>query len=1071
MTTETEADHSDRQQTGLPGTVTVTEQLPGGTITLPGGGITTRPPGSAPFPGQPTEPGGQGTLTGLPTATSSGSITGPTVAPPTEITSPAGRFFVINLRLYLNGPTDTVLSVTTDPPVPWATLSGSDLSIAAPDVTSEFTLVIRIRAADAAGVPYERVINLKIEPIVLVPVTADNDFSIDLSKYLVSTGDIASISTEPNSPWIQYSRPVQRIAGHVPADYKEPRTLITVSVSSQTGGTYVRYFALVVSPVPVVPLALGGQLALQLTPYLLAPEDIIAATKSNPNATWVEFSPDPKALSGLVPPTLEYQSVIVTVLAKSFTKGLEYSFQLELYIQDSSKPDAGVLVPVVAKNQFSITTSKYFPASVQLSALNTVPQVDWVTFDPAKNTVSGTVPDLAPGTVVKVTVNASSAAAPGSEAATYSKVYNLEVQPNDIPKFQVTLGAQFGIDVGARLLSPPGDYLTSLSTLPPSGWVVLGVNGKTIGGNVPLDLAAGSIIAVAGTAVNPSLDYSYNKDFSLEVLAGENLKIPVLIGTDFQVNLTDYLKSGDDAVEFTTSPPVDWVRRSPTPPPSLIGTVPIDYEGADLNITIIATARSSGLKYTILASLQMFTNQKKVGIFQSDFLTVDLRPLLKAPEDLVESIEKFPNAPWLILDAANKSVSGTVPLDQPAGSSVNITVNGLSLQEPTRSIGRLRGPMRASDLMASELMAIEHRQVDLVYFAYSVLVTVVIFDRPVGSSSSESLSFTIILSTIQPPASTPLQPTGTDGSPSVPIQPTTSGAGVDSTSAGAPATQPSAATFSSKGQVPTSSNRGQEPTGPSPTQSPPKSATRPAETPGPSSNGGPQQPTSSVSGAVSPGPSLQPPSSGGTPPTPTPGLPSLPPSLPPAQSTSPSAVDSQPSSAPVVIPPSSAAQDSSPGPSSLGGFPTLSVAPPIVQSTTNVVLPTTGATSPVVILPTTGATSSSPGGQAATSSQSVSGAPVTSSRGVTTSAAGSPAAPLSSSTSTLSSPSGPFSIAQLIPNPRSGPIFPSPKVLVLALLLYFPLHHSGPDNVIQTSHYILHKPNEYHILKPNSKFL
>lgn len=936
-----------------PGPGTVTDLPPGGASTLPGGGgITTGPQGSATLPGQTTGSGGQGTGTGtgtpgqdtgspsqgtgtagqgslttLPTTTSPGSITGPTIVPITDIALPAGRNRPINLRLYLRDPNDSILSLTTDPPVSWAVLSGTDLLINAPDTTSEYTLVIRVLAANAQGVPYEIVLNLKIEPVVPVPITAGNAFSIDLSKYLESTADAATIATDPNAPWVQYSKPIQRIAGSVPADYKEPSTLITASVTSQKGGTYVRYFALVISPVPVVPLALGGQLALQLTPYLIASEDVVPTITSNPNATWVQLKQGDKSLSGIIPRTLDYKSVIVTVFANSFTKGLEYSFQLELYIQDSSQPDTPVSVPVVASNNFTITTTKYFPASVRLSAISTVPQVSWISFDPAKSTVSGKVPDLLPGTIIKLTVNASSAAAPGSAAATYSKLYNLEVQPNDVPRFNVTLGAQFGEDLVQYLLSP-NDYLTSISTLPVSNWVSLGTNGKTIGGIVPLNIAAGSTIAVAAIVVNPTLDSSYNKDFSLDVLAGQSVKIPVLYGNDFQVNFTDLLRNPLDSVEFTTSPPIDWIRKSPTPPPSLIGTVPIGFEGSEVNITIIATSRTNGFTYTILAALQVFTNQAKVDIFQSEVLFFDLRPLLKSPEDLVEDIEKFPAAPWLVLDRANKTVSGTVPLDQPSGSTVNITVNGLSLQQPTRSIGRLRGPMRA----------IAPRQM-LLYFPYSVSVSIKIFDRPVVISSS--ISTTIIQSTIEPSVSTP--------------------------------PQPSEATLSSDGQlpssppeIPTSSDGGQMSTGPGPTQNPPESSNPPAET-----SGGPQQPTSSMSGIVGPGSSAQPPSSGGNPPSS--GLPSFTPSqpvtgpassvsLPPGQSTSSRAAGSQPGSASVVIPSSPAGQTpSSPAvqsPSSPGGqspssgpssrvgssMSSPSVASPIISSPTSIVLPPTAAT-------------------------------------------------------------------------------------------------------------------------------
>ncbi|KAL1881178.1 hypothetical protein Daus18300_001029 [Diaporthe australafricana] len=778
--------------------------------------------------------------------------------------------------MYLAGPTDRILSVVTDPEVLWARLVGDSLVVDAPEFSSEYTLKIVLRAANAAGVPYEVVLTLKLEPVVRVPVTPENTFSIDLNRYLESPSDTVSIATEPNAPWVGYTPANQRVAGRVPADYTSPSTLITANVTAQKGGSYARYFNLVAAPVSVIPLTPGSTFTTPLGSFLLTSADTITSVKFNPNATWVNTNLVGKTFSGLVPLTLEVNSIIATFAATSSTQGLEYSFKLELYVQDSNQQDLGVLVPVVASNNFSISTKKYFPESVQLSAIATDPAVSWISFDAAQSKVSGLVPDLAAGTSVKVVVNASSAATPGSAAAVYSKIFRLEVQANEVPKFNVTLGAQFSINIGASLLSPPGDFLTSISTLPVTSWVSLGPSGKMVDGDVPINLAAGTSVAVTGSVFNPSLDSSYTKSFSLQIMAGSEIKVPVLIGGDYQINLTDFLRNDDDLLQITTSPPVDWVKISPSPPVAIIGTVPLSFTESEVNITLIATGRATGLRYTILAKIQVFTNQVKVDVFQSDVMFIDLVPLLKTRDDEVESIETFPRADWLVLDRGNRSVSGEVPLKRPAGSSVNITVNGLSTTEPDSKIGRLRGPAK---MVARQLRRL---------FPYSVLVSVKIFDRPVVSTSA--------LPTTPPPSSIPPQSSGPGMSISGPIQSPASASASDGLSSAPPVSQPSGEASSNPSQdssavLPQPSGSGgptpPEPSGPpessqvtpgpdassigsEPDQStsPTDESSAPPETAGPTSDGGEPQSTSSDNG-VPPEPTPQ--SSGDVaPPQPTP---------------------------------------------------------------------------------------------------------------------------------------------------------------------------------------------------------
>ncbi|KAJ0119555.1 hypothetical protein J7T55_013758 [Diaporthe amygdali] len=886
------------QPTGLPGPVTTAGSgsgpvsgLPGGVSTGPGGGgITTGPQGTATvpgggtvspgqstanpdqstIPGQGTVPGqgtasgqstvpGQGTGTSIATTTSSGSITGPTPAAPAVITAPGGRSFSINLRQYLAAPTDRVLSVTTQPEVPWTRLADDILFIDAPEVLSENTLLIRLRAANAAGVPYEVVLTLKLEPVIRVPITPDSIFSIDLNRYLGSSSDTVNIVTEPPAPWVGYVRANQRIGGRVPAGYNTSRTLVTANVVPQNGPSYARYFALVIAPVSVIPLTPGSQFTTQLGSFLLTSTDVITSVNFDPKATWVNFDSSAKTFSGPVPATLDVNSIIATLLATSSDQGLEYSFQLELYVQDSNQVTS-IQVPVVASNKFSISTKKYFPASVELTSITTNPAVNWISFNVAQNTVSGLVPDLMAGTTVNINVNASSAGAPGSSAATYSKLFTLQVQANDVPKFNVTLGSQFVINLGASLLSPPGDYLTAASTVPESSWVSLGSNGKTLGGIVPINLAAGTSVAVTGNVFNPSLDSSYTKEFSLQILAGSDISVPVLLGGDFQVNLTDFLRGPDDTLQVTTTPPVPWVRISPSPPPSLIGTVPLTFTESEVNITIIATSKMTGFTYTILSKLLVFTNEVKVEVFQSDIFFVNLVPLLKTAQDEVESIATFPRADWLTLDRGNRSVSGIVPLNQPPGSSVNITVNGLSLVAPDSRIGRLRGAAR-----------IVPRQ-DRVLFPYSVLVSVKIFDRPVVNSTSAVLPSTE--PPIQPPSSGLPQPSGPVLTPSESNPPSPSVSGGDGSGTSGP--EPSGAASDSSVLPPPSGSGGPEPTGPDgssqvspgPSANPSDGSASPSESGGSTTDDGQPQPTGSGDGGVLPEPTPQ--SSGDVQPEPTP---------------------------------------------------------------------------------------------------------------------------------------------------------------------------------------------------------
>ncbi|KAK7742334.1 polarity establishment/cellular polarization [Cytospora paraplurivora] len=409
-----------------------------------------------------------------------------------------------------------------------------------------------------------------------------------------------------------------------------------------------------------------------------ASSDNVTSVITDPTASWIIFTPSAATLSGNVPTSLNNGTFLITINAESISKGLSYSFQLRLVIQDISQ-DYSVRVPVVASNAFTINMAKYFPASSQLTALDTNPKANWISFDAEENIIYGSVPDLAAGAVIAVTVNAFSTGSSDSSAALYTRVFSLEIEENDIPDYNVILGDEFVIDLSLELLNEPGDYLTSVSTNPTSEWVTLNLDNRTIAGTVPITLAAGSSVSVTGDAINPSLGSSYRKQYSLVIAAGENITVPVVVGDGFQVNLTEYLQNTGDTIRpITLSPEVSWVTLNTEQPPYLYGTVPKDYAGSEVNSTVIAISQVTGLTYSLLVTLDVFATTAILEFDPAEPFVVNLVPLLQTSSDLVNSIRTYPEIDWISLDASNRSLSGLVPPTQPSGTTVNITVDSLT---------------------------------------------------------------------------------------------------------------------------------------------------------------------------------------------------------------------------------------------------------------------------------------------------------------------------------------------------------------------------------------------------------
>ncbi|ROW03594.1 hypothetical protein VPNG_07174 [Cytospora leucostoma] len=684
--------------------------------------------------------------TGFSTTSSMGSFsTGPSIVAPTgstvDITVASGRYFSLDLVSYLNDSSDVVLSLTTQPFEDWIQLDAVQRLIygTAPSVPSELTVEIAVVATStsnaaraavhkvkARDTAYTLNVKLTVEPVLDVPITTGNPFSISLGLYLEDMSDRTSIATEPLSNWIAYDSSNQVVSGIIPNSYVTTETNITVNAVSRNGTAYSRYFVLVIEPVQSLREVTGNSFLIHLDQYLLASSDNVTSAIPDPTASWIIFNSATDTLSGTVPTSLNHGSFLITINAESTSKGLSYSFQLRLAIEDISQ-DSSVRVPVVASNAFTINMIKYFPASSQLTAIDTNPEANWIDFDDEENIVYGLVPDFAAETVVALTVNASSTGSSDSSTALYTRGFSLVIQDNDIPDYNVTLGNEFVIDLSLELLSEPGDYLASVSTVPTSDWVALSPDNRNIAGTVPITLAAGSSVSVTGNAINPSLGSSYGKQYSLVIAAGKNITVPVVVGDGFQVNLTEYLQNtGDTILPITLSPEVNWVTLKTGQPPYLYGTVPKDYAGSEVNSTVIAVSQVTGLTYSLLVTLEVFATKAILEFDPAEPFVINLVPLLQASSDLVNSIQTYPEVDWISLDAANRSLSGLVPPTQPSGTTVNITVDAVTAGSNAANKRDLNGLLS--------------RQTETESDAYSILLSLLIAERDeVNSTTSSAL--------------------------------------------------------------------------------------------------------------------------------------------------------------------------------------------------------------------------------------------------------------------------------------------------------------------------------------------
>ncbi|KUI56154.1 hypothetical protein VP1G_03477 [Cytospora mali] len=735
----------------------------------PGSSPTGIPPQGIPPQGNPPYGStsalgpGQGTV---PTTSVPGAGPSPSTVTPagSAIMIPVaqGRDFSINLNAYLSSASDDVLSLTTQPNEAFVHLNTAQKTVygTAPEVASELTVAITVLVAPATNAAYgalRRVVDMKaaaysinitlqIEPITSVPITPGNSFSIKLNRYLENPSDTASLVTQPSSSWITYDASTKVVSGTVPSTYAAADTNLTINAVTQNGTTYSRYFMLDVQPVPSIPQTTGKTFLIRLREYLLATSDNITSVTLDPTASWITYSSSAGTLSGTVPTSLTNGTVVVTVRAASDSKGFSYSFQLKIVVQDVTQASA-VLIPVVASNNFAINVTQYFPASSQLTAVSSNPAVTWVKFDATQNRIYGSVPDLTTGNVVTITVNASSTGSSAKRSSVqYSKSFSLEINANDIPAFNITLGNQFSLDLSEDLLSQPGDYLTGITTNPTVSWLSLSSDGKRVTGTVPNTVAAGTSITINGSAVDPTLGSSYGKQYSLVLAAGQNVTVPVILGEAFQVNLTQYLETnGDTILPLTISPDVSWVSLHTAQPPYLFGTVPTAYDGSMVNITVSAVSQVTGYTYTILVILDIFGEATVVPFGQSAEFVMSLVPLLKTPLDLVESIQTYPSVDWITFNMANRSISGRVPDSEPAGS-INITVDALSTDASaayTRFFSKIISP----------------RQV--VYYRYSVLVSLVVPSQAANTTSSSTSSSVISTTTVttQTSQTTPISTT------------------------------------------------------------------------------------------------------------------------------------------------------------------------------------------------------------------------------------------------------------------------------------------------------------------------
>ncbi|KAJ4397635.1 hypothetical protein N0V93_001868 [Gnomoniopsis smithogilvyi] len=168
--------------------------------------------------------------------------------------------------------------------------------------------------------------------------------------------------------------------------------------------------------------------------------------------------------------------------------------------------------------------------------------------------------------------------------------------------------------------------------------------------------------------------------------------VPIHAGQPFDILLADYLDIGDETFSFSSSPSADWVLLDPAVP-DLSGTVPSDYAGPSVQVTVVFQSPSTGGIYAIIFILEPFNSQETVFANRTEMLSMALVDLLWTPDDAVISIDSVLDISWLTMNADEQTMSGMTPASGPDYYSIIVRAT-TELANRKRSAGKLvaRGP-------------------------------------------------------------------------------------------------------------------------------------------------------------------------------------------------------------------------------------------------------------------------------------------------------------------------------------------------------------------------------------------
>lgn len=140
-------------------------------------------------------------------------------------------------------------------------------------------------------------------------------------------------------------------------------------------------------------------------------------------------------------------------------------------------------------------------------------------------------------------------------------------------------------------------------------------------------------------------------------------------GSIFTICLDEYLLSPDDVVQsLIAGPYVTWVLLDSSSDPFLTGLVPADFVGNG-TVTVLAISTATGSEYAIVMTLVVFDVKLIIPVVASQYVFINLRPLIRNVTDSIISVTEIPDSPWLLLDTANDRLSGVVPDDADDGET------------------------------------------------------------------------------------------------------------------------------------------------------------------------------------------------------------------------------------------------------------------------------------------------------------------------------------------------------------------------------------------------------------------